>query len=561
MANKWWKEAVVYEIYCKSFCDSDGDGIGDLRGVMSKLPMLKELGINCIWFAPIYKSPMCDNGYDIADYQDIAPEYGTLEEFKELLDMAHSMGIRVIMDMALNHSSDEHYWFQESRKSKDNPYRNYYIWKPAKPDGSEPNNWGSYFREGNGSIWEWDETTQEYYFHQYGIKMPDLNWEYEPLRKEIYKMLNWWLDFGVDGFRLDVITRLKKMPGFPDTKVKPDPLLDRNGFVMDKSMCADIEGIHEWIQELNREVFGKRDCFTVGEGAGINYNNALPYIQADRKELDSFYHFQLSNRKILSIPHDKFRDVQSHWADLIAQGGWAVQYLSNHDSARQVSCYGSDGQYRTRSAKLLATLIHTTPGMPLIYQGEEIGMTNVKFDTIEDYNCCCTVGDYNALMEGGMDPKEAIERLAPLSRDNARTPYQWDGSENAGFTTGKPWLKLNPRYTEINLEADRKSEDSIFAFYQTLIRMRKEQPAILDGDLKFLLEDNQQILMYLRRCEKQTMLVITNYSGTEANWEIPEELKGKKWNRILTNVEENTPSITDGRTLQPWEAEVYLLEA
>ena len=559
MEKKWWHEAVVYEIYCKSFCDSNGDGIGDLRGVMSKLPMLKELGINCIWFAPIYKSPQADNGYDVADYQDIEPDYGTLEDFKELLDTAHSMGIRVIMDMVLNHSSDEHYWFQESRKSKDNPYRNYYIWQPPKADGSEPNNWGNYFKEGNGSMWTYDELTGEYYLHQYSSKMPDLNWEYEPLRREVYKMLNWWIDMGVDGFRLDVISRLKKMPGFPDCNQKPDPIEDKNNFIRARCMCTDVPGIHDFLQELNAEVFGKRDVFTVGEGAGITEENALMYIAPERKELDSVYHFQLSSRSRYTITPEHFRTVQKKWAEVIEKGGWAVQYLSNHDSARQVSCYGSDGEYRTRAAKLLGTLIHTTPGMPFIYQGEEIGMTNVFFDSIEDHDCCYTLGDYDTLVKNGIAPDEALRTVAPRSRDNARTPYQWNDSENAGFTTGKPWMKLNPRYTEINLEADRQSDDSIFAYYQKLTAMRKVHPAIVEGDLQFYLENHPQLLVYTRQCEEETLLVVANYSGQKAAVSLPCVLSNGNWTRILTNTEGSCAAFGRGE-MAPWEVEVYKMK-
>ena len=560
MKKKWWHEAVVYEIYCKSFCDSNGDGIGDLRGVMSKLHVLRDLGVNCIWFTPIYTSPQVDNGYDVADYRNIDPAYGTLDDFKELLEMAHGMGIRVIMDMVLNHSSDECEWFKESRKSKDNPYRNYYIWQPPKKDGSEPNNWGSYFREGNGSAWEFDETTGEYYLHQYSVKMPDLNWEYEPLRREIYDMLHFWIDLGVDGFRLDIFTRFKKPVGFPDTKKAPDLLLDKNGFVMDPAMCTNVEGIHEIIHELYTEVFGPRDCMTVGEGAGVTYKNAPDYVCASRGELDMVYHFQLSHRKLYSITTNHFRNVQKNWANVLKQNGWAVQYLSNHDSARQVSCYCCDSeQYRADSAKLLATLIHTTPGTPFVYQGEEIGMTNVKYDTIEDYNCCYTVGDYNAMIASGVSPEEAIDTLAPRSRDNARTPYQWNGTENAGFSTGKPWIKVNPKYTDINLESDRASENSIFKFYQELIKMRREDPAIVDGDLRFYLEDHEQLIIYTRSCMRQTLLVVANYSGNDVKLDIPEEIGGRVWTRRLTNKKNTAPSLDGERLLLPWEVEIYEL--
>ena len=557
MSDKWWKKAVVYEIYCKSFADSNGDGIGDLKGVMSKLPILKDLGINCIWFTPIYTSPQVDNGYDVADYRNIDPAYGTLDDFKELLDMAHGMGIKIIMDVVINHSSDECMWFKESRKSKDNPYRDYYIWKPAK-NGKEPNNWGSYFREGNGSAWKYDEVTGEYYFHQYSVKMPDLNWECKELRQELYDMLNWWVDLGVDGFRLDVFTRFKKTEGFPDTTKEPGPL-DRNGFVVDHSMCTNVEGIHDIIHELNKEVFGKRNVMTVGEGANVTYDNALDYVHPDRHELDMLYHFQLSARSRFSLSAEHFRNIQSKWFEIMEKGGWSVQYLSNHDSARQVSCYGDAVNYREESAKLLATLIHTTPGTPFIYQGEEIGMTNVMFDTIEDYNCCYTKGDYHSMTEKGASPEEAIKVLAPRSRDNARTPYQWDESENAGFTSGKPWLKLNPEYKEINLKKDRKSKGSIFAYYQKLIRLRRELPAITEGNLEFFLKDHPSVIMYTRRCEGDSLLIIANKSSEKVSVEIPDELKSYRIERVLTNYESSTPSLEGRLEWLPWECEVYKL--
>ncbi|MBE6557316.1 MAG: alpha-glucosidase [Ruminococcaceae bacterium] len=557
MKKKWWQEAIVYEIYCKSFCDSNGDGIGDLPGVISKLPVLKELGINCIWFTPIYTSPQVDNGYDVADYRNIDPAYGTLDDFRELLNKAHSMGIRVIMDMVLNHSSDEHEWFKESRKSKDNPYRNYYIWQPPKPDGSEPNNWGSYFREGNGSAWEFDEQTGEYYLHQYSIKMPDLNWEYEPLRREIYDMLHWWLDMGVDGFRLDIFTRFKKPAGFPDTKKEPDVLLDRNGFVVDTSMCTHVEGIHELLHEMYTEVFGPRDAMTVGEGAGVTSENALDYVCASREEVDMVYHFELANRRRFAIPPEYFRKVQTAWADLMKHNAWPVQYLSNHDSARQVSCYGNDGNYRKRSAKLLATLIHTCPGTPFVYQGEEIGMTNVTYSSIEDHNCCYTLGDYHSMVQLGKSPEEALAAVAPRSRDNARTPYQWNSEENAGFTTGKPWIKVNPRYEEINLEMDRASADSIFAYYRALADMRAEHPAIIDGDLRFWLTDHPDVIMYTRACARETLLVIANYTDNSTPITLPDELSAHAWHRELTNEPSSIPSLQRGGEWMPWEVEVY----
>ena len=558
MKKQWWQEAVVYEIYCKSFCDSNGDGIGDLPGVISKLPMLKELGINCIWFTPIYKSPQVDNGYDVADYYDIDPNYGTLEDFKRLLKEAHALGIRVIMDQVLNHSSDECVWFQESRKSKDNPYRNYYIWQPPKADGSEPNNWGNRFREGNGSAWEFDKLTGEYYLHQYSKKMPDLNWEYQPLRQEIYKMLRFWLDMGVDGFRLDIFTRLKKPEGFPDTTVPMDPTLDRNGYILDNSMCTCVEGIHEILHDIWKNVFGPYNCYTVGEGSGINAGNAAAYISEGAEQISSVYHFMLSSRKRPAFTHAQFRKIQKDWAELRKQGCWGTQYLSNHDSQRQVTQYGNDGEYRVPAAKLLGTLLHTMPGTPYLFQGEEIGMVNVQFDSIEDYNCCYTVGDYHSLVANGADPKDALLTVGVRSRDNARTPYQWDASPNAGFTSGTPWIKVNPRYTEINLENDRKSPDSVFAFYQKLIAMRQTDPAILDGDLEFYLEDSDQIIMYTRSCARQTLLVIANKSDSPASFSLPEALKGHRWRMELSTYPGEDKGV-DRDVWQPWECAVYSL--
>lgn len=555
MSIPWWKKAVVYQIYCKSFCDSNGDGIGDLKGVMSKLHILKDLGIDCIWFTPIYTSPQIDNGYDVADYKNIDSDYGTIEDFKTLLDMAHSMGIKIIMDLVLNHSSDEHYWFKESRKSKENPYRDYYIWQPPK-NGKEPNNWGSYFREGNGSAWEYDKTTGEYYFHQYATKMPDLNWECKKLRQEIYDMINWWIDLGVDGFRLDVFTRFKKTEGFPDTKRAPGPL-DRNGFVVDSTMCTNVDGIHDFIHELNKEVFGKRGVATIGEGAEVTNENALDYVLPSRKELDMVYHFQLSHRTKTSISADEFKDIQTKWAKVIEKGGWSVQYLSNHDSARQVSCYGDAVNYREKSAMLLATLIHTTPGTPFIYQGEEIGMTNVKFDSIEDYNCCYTKGDYYSMIEKGINPDDAIKTLAPRSRDNARTPYQWDDTLNAGFSNGNPWLKVNPKYKDINLKKDIESENTIFNYYKELILLRKKHCAIIEGNLQFLKVDNDDIIAYIRKCENETLLIIANYASKTSRFNIFDITKELDCERILTNYNDLTPFVDRKDCLMPWECEVY----
>ena len=553
MKKRWWHDAVIYEIYCKSFCDSNGDGIGDLPGVISKLPELKELGINTIWFTPIYTSPQVDNGYDVADYKAIDPAYGTLEDFKQLLDIAHSMDIRIIMDLVLNHSSDQCMWFQEAKKSRDNPYRNYYIWHDGKPDGSEPNNWGNYFYEGKGSAWEWDEATQQYYLHYYSKHMPDLNWDYQPLREEIYAMMRWWMDMGVDGFRLDVITCLKKPEGFPDT----DAPLDYNGYVQSRLNRCNVPGMHEILQEMHREVFSRYDCMTVGECIGVRTHNAAGYISAGRKELDSLYHFQLCNRNPNSPTVLDYKKVQADWAKVVQNNCWIAQHLSNHDFPRQVSRLGNDQEYRKQSAKLLATLTHTMPGTPYVYQGEEIGMTNVAFDSIDDYNDPYTVGQYHSMVRAGHPVEEAWTLLRPISRDNPRTPYQWNASENAGFTTGRPWIKVNPRYTEINYEADRKDPDSIFAYYQKLIAMRKDNPAILDGDLQFFLEEHPQMVVYTRQCARQKLLVVANFSNDTVTEALPAVITGRKWSRLLCNYD--TAPTVETQVWQPWQAEIYEL--
>ena len=554
MERKWWQKGVVYQIYCKSFCDSNGDGIGDIPGVMSKLPMLKELGVDCIWFTPIYVSPQVDGGYDVADYYNIDPAYGTMEDFKQLLEMAHSMGIRIVMDMVLNHSSDECVWFQESRKSKDNPYRNYYIWQPPKPDGSEPNNWGNYFLEGKGSAWEYDGTTDQYYLHYYSKKMPDLNWEHEPLRQEVYQMMRWWMDMGVDGFRLDVINSLKKPEGLPDSPASPDV----NGYVTDRTTRVNVPGIHEILQDMHKNVFSYYDMMTVGETAQMTPELALCYTGRRRKELDSLYHFDICNRRPKPVTVSQYKAAQQRWSVVCAGEGWIAQHLSNHDFPRHLSRLGNDGIYRVESAKLLATLTHTMPGTPYVYQGEEIGMTNVEFSSIDDYNDRYTVGSYHARVAAGENPIQVLEQLRPLSRDNARTPYQWDDSANAGFTTGTPWLKVNPRYTQINYAADRASSDSVFAYYQKLIAMRKTCPAMVEGDFQMLIPNHDKVVMYLRQCPQQTLLVVANFSDGAVKTEWPKELQECTWERILTNREETSPSMERTEWL-PWEAEVYRL--
>ena len=555
MENRWWQSAVIYELYCKSFCDTNGDGIGDLPGVIEKLPMLSELGIDAIWFTPIYTSPQADNGYDVADYEAIDPRYGTMEDFKTLLDRAHSYGIRVLMDLVLNHTSDEHRWFKESRKSKDNPYRNYYIWRAPKPDGSEPNNMGNYFFEGKGSAWEYDEATGEYYLHYYSKKMPDLNWEYEPLRKDVYRMIRGWLDMGVDGFRLDVIGQIKKPAGFPDETRNIMP----NGYAVDRMARNHLPGVHELIHGLYENAFKYYDIMTVGELSGSTPENAIDYVNHDRGELDMNIHFEITGRKAVPTSPKQYKKIEKRWYSLLSRNCWIVQYLTNHDGPRQVSCFGNDTVFRKKSAKLLAVLNLSMPGTPFLFQGEEIGMTNVYYDRIEDYNDPYTIGRYRMETAGGKDPETVLKDLAWVSRDNARTPYQWNGSPNAGFTTGTPWLKVNPRFHEINFEADVQSEDSVFRFYSKLIAFRKAHPAFVDGDLTIYDEEGEKTVLFSRKCARETLLVLANCSDSETEITLPEELLSHGWTEAVTNREGKEARNALPAALEPWEASVFTL--
>lgn len=558
MEKKWWQEAVVYQIYCKSFLDTNGDGIGDLKGVMQKLDYIKELGANCIWFNPLYVSPQVDNGYDIADYKNIDPAYGTLDDFKKVLEEAHKRGIRILMDMVLNHTSDEHKWFTESRKSKDNKYRDYYIWRPGK-NGKEPNNWGNYFFERNGSAWEYDGRTDEYYLHQYSYKMPDLNWECEALREEMYSMMRWWLDMGVDGFRLDVINILKKPAGFPDSKAAPTLTNTKNGYIVDRTTTANVEGIHELLKEINRNVFSKYDIMTVGEISTLKGMETLPFFAQDSHEIDTVFVFGVANRDEIPASPKKIKEFQALQLSMSRRNAWVTQFLNNHDQPRQVSRFGNDTEYRERSAKTLATMIHTLVGTPFIYQGEEIGMTNVYYPSINDYNDRYTVGSYDALTKNGMSPEKALAKLRPISRDNARSPFQWNDRENAGFTSGKPWIKVGDRYKEINAEKDLSSPDSIYKYYQQLISLRKTHPAIVDGLTEFVDFENENVISYRRTTSRETLLVIANFSDKTVGFDIGNELASFKWKTLLANYSD-TAAVPEKTEWRPWECAVYSLE-
>ena len=551
MRKAWWKEAIVYQIYPKSFQDTNGDGIGDLQGIIRHLDYIHDLGATVIWLNPIYASPQVDNGYDISDYQSVHPAFGTLDDFRQLLDEAHRRGIRVILDMVLNHTSDEHRWFQESKKSKDNPYRDFYIWRPAK-NGKEPNNWGNYFYEGRGSAWEWDETTQEYYLHNYSKKMPDLNWDCPAMRQEIYSMLRWWCDLGIDGFRLDAINRLQKPKGLPDSTRPCAPPVNPYGYIVDREMCANQPGIHDLLKELNREVFSRYDIMTVGETGNLTSVKALPYIHEDSHEINMLFHFEIAkNAHLVSVP--EYKDIQKRWADVIRQGGWSTQYLTNHDSPRQISRFGNDREFRVESGKMLAMLSHTQPGTIYVYQGEEIGMINVNFPSIEYYDERYTVGKYHSMVEQGVDPKEALEQLKMMSRDNVRTPMQWSSEQFAGFSDSKPWLSVNPTYTEINVQAAIADPASILYTYKQLIALRKEHPVMVYGDYCPVMEQYENVVAYTRAYEGEKWFMIFNFQAAPQEIEFPEELKGLTERALLMC---NYPD-HKARTLRPYEARIY----
>jgi len=505
MQNPWWKEEVIYQIYPRSFNDSNGDGIGDLQGIIQKLDYLKNLGVDILWLSPIYKSPNDDNGYDISDYYGIMDEFGTMADFDELLEAIHQRGMRLLMDLVVNHTSDEHEWFQQSRLSEDNPYRDYYYWKKEKP-----NNWPSFF---GGETWEYDELTDAYYLHLFTKKQPDLNWENPKVRQEIYKLMRFWLDKGIDGFRMDVISVISKQLDFP--KANTD---DFNHVI--NTIYANGPRVHEFIQEMNREVMSHYDCMTVGEGPGISTKVVNDYVGKDRAELDMVFHFGhmflghgKSKFDLVPVNLVDFKKVFTTWNEAIGEDGWVNIFLDNHDFARMVSRWGNDGEYRKESAKLLSIIILTMRGTPCIYQGSEIGMTNIKMETLDDFDDV-EIKNYVAEMrERGEDPTTMIPIFNKMGRDNARTPIQWTATENAGFTAGEPWLKINPNYTEINAEAALADKDSVFYYYQKMIQLRKQHPTLIYGDYEDLAPDSDELFIYRRWDEEHEYLIFLNFSN------------------------------------------------
>ena len=558
MQKAWWKEAVVYQIYPRSFMDSNGDGIGDLQGIIKKLDYIKNLGITVIWVSPIYKSPNKDNGYDISDYQDIMDEFGTMEDFDELLKEIHQRGMKLVMDLVVNHTSDQHKWFLESRKSKDNKYRDYYIWKDPV-DGHEPTNWGSYF---SGSAWQFDETTGQYYLHQFVPEQPDLNWDNPVVRKEVFDMMTWWCEKGIDGFRMDVISLISKPEEYKDGPVKEGEKYSFCGAV-----TANGPHEHEYLQEMNQKVLSRYNLLTVGETSCVTLEEAKKYARSDGKELSMV--FQFEHMDVDSDEHGKWTDkklylpdlkeVLNRWQKGLEEVAWNSLYWNNHDQPRVVSRWGNDsGEYRELSAKMLATCLHMMQGTPYVYQGEELGMTNAFFDKIEDYRDIEALDIFKDFTERkGFSEADTLELLRLKSRDNARTPMQWDDSEKAGFTEGTPWISVNPNHREINAKACLEDENSVFYYYQKLIKLRHEMPIITDGVYELLDADNEQVYTYLRRGKNETLVVLANFTEKTIMYRLGDEWKEKEGRLLLSNYETAPETFSGEITLEPYGAYVY----
>ena len=551
MEKRWWKESVVYQIYPRSFCDSNGDGIGDLNGITGKIDYLKELGVDVIWLSPVYKSPNDDNGYDISDYQAIMDEFGTMEDFDRMLATAHEKGIKIMMDLVVNHTSDEHKWFIESRKSTDNPYRDYYIWRPAKEDGSLPNNWGSCF---SGPAWEYDKTTDMYFLHLFSKKQPDLNWDNPVVRQDVFDMMNWWLKKGVDGFRMDVISLISKEPGLPDK----EPGI--NGYAT-FNVSANGPHVHEYLQEMRQKALNNADTITVGECSGVTLEEAKKYARSDEKELNMVFQFEHmdvdSDEKSGKWTTRKMdlrdlKNILTRWQKGLQDIAWNSLYWENHDQPRSVSRFGNDSdEYREISAKMLATCIHMMQGTPYVYQGEELGMTNCPFNTLDNFRDLESINAFHELTEQGkMTEEDMMAAIGYKGRDNARTPMQWDDSAYAGFSTANPWIMVNPNYTKINAKDQVNREDSVFKYYQKLIKLRHESELIVYGTYDLILDDDKDIYAYIRTLGNEKLIVYCNFSENTRDVEIPEEfVNGKVLISNYSDAKANRKI-----TLRPYEA-------
>ena len=554
MKKIWWKEAVAYQIYPRSFMDYNNDGIGDLKGIISKLDYIKDLGIDVIWICPMYKSPNDDNGYDISDYQDIMSDFGNMDDFNELLNEVHKRGMKLIIDLVINHTSDEHQWFIESKSSKDNPKRDWYIWRKGKGD-LEPNNWESIFK---GSAWEYDENTEEYFLHLFSKKQPDLNWENEEVRKELYKMINWWLDKGIDGFRVDAISHVKKENGLKDM---PNPNNERYVSSFEKHM--NVEGIHEFLDELNKNTFSKYDIMTVAEANGVSAEHAEEWVGDEKGKFNMVFQFEhldlWNNEDDQAFNVKECKDILTRWQYGLHNKGWNALFIENHDIPRATSTWGDDKNYWKESSMALGLMYFMQQGTPFIYQGQEIGMTNVKYENIDDYNDIKSVGIYNDMIAKGIDKDKALRHLWAISRDNARTPMQWDASSNSGFSKSNPWIKINPNYRDINVENQLNDKDSILNFYKKMIKIRKENEALIYGEYKLILEDDENIYSYIREFENEKFIIITNLTDKKVEFNYDKEVL-KYENLIISNYNIKAHEDINKILLNPYEARLYKLK-
>ena len=551
MKKKWWKEAVCYQIYPKSFVDSNGDGIGDLQGIINKLDYIQDLGIDVIWICPIYQSPNADNGYDISDYQAIMKDFGTMEDFDRLLSEVHARGMKLIMDLVVNHTSDEHPWFVESKSSPDSPKRDWYIWS----DGAEdvlPNNWESIF---SGSAWEYDKKSGQYYLHVFAKKQPDLNWENTEMREAVYSMINWWLDKGIDGFRIDAISHIKKKEGFPNAEAGDQSQIP--GF----SYYTNQEGIHDILQELKERTFTRYDIMTVGEASGVNSEDSDPWVNEEIGAFNmvfQFEHLALWEKEAeTELDLAAFKAIMNKWQTGLHRKGWNALFIENHDKPRIVSTLGDDQNYWEESAKMLGAMYFFMQGTPFIYQGQEIGMTNVAFESILDYDDISMKNFYYMELAKGKSHDDLMKIIWKSGRDNSRTPMQWDSSPNAGFTHGAPWMKVNPNYQKINVKAQEDTPNSILHFYKRMIQLRKQYECLVYGDFKLHLEEDPNIFAYSRNDGEQTALIINNFSRENQVVQIP-GFSGRVKDVILSNYQKDDRQ-TDPFILSPYETIVYLL--
>ncbi|WNB17075.1 alpha-glucosidase [Marivirga arenosa] len=543
----WWKEAIVYQIYPRSFKDSNDDGIGDLPGIISKLDYIKSIGVDVVWLCPIYQSPNDDNGYDVSDYREIMTDFGEMSDFDKLLNGIHDRGMKLIMDIVPNHTSDEHRWFKASAESEDNPYRDYYIWRKSE-DGNLPNNWPSFF---SGNAWEYSKETDAYYLHLFSKKQPDLNWENPKVRQEIYDIMHFWFKKGIDGFRMDVVSLISKKPGLPSSK--------SNVFTeIISDYYANGPKVHEYLKEMNQEVLQHYDCMTVGEGPGITLDNALNYVGKDRGELNMIFHFghmYIDNGpggKYDPIPYDlvDMKKVFNQWDEKLKDKGWGSIFLGNHDFPRIVSRFGDDGKYWKKSAKLLSTLLLSMRGTPYIFQGDEIGMTNVAFESIDDYQDIETLNSWRDAMEKGSDPEKFMELVHQQSRDNARTPFQWNSESNAGFSDAKPWLKVNDNFELINAESQEEDPDSVLNFYRNMISVRKKNPTLVHGDYKCYLVEDPELFIFNRWDEHHNYWVLLNLSDkhNSVSISLPNDIQ-----LLIDNYQETN----EINKLRPWESKIF----